>query len=427
MDDDDKGVAVIDEIRDFTKKTHESVEGLVTASAEQSTRIEVVEKHLEKQREANKALDEGLKRVQEKVASMTVSLKGVDEEKEEWSWAQCARGVLHGDWGKGFEKSVFDETAKLRAPMASNVDTLGGFLVPVEISDRFIMPTFDKTALGKAGATVLTGLTGPVEIDGLANSAVAYWHDEGQNPTESSVTAVQKKLTPKECSVFIKIQKQLLARSPVAVEARVVEIMRRVLALKLDIAGLTGPGTEYQPRGVVNTPGVQALAMGTNGGIFSVDSVPDIEELLEAQNHDPSEMSMILNYKVKKLLKKSRIAQYSGDTGGLFEISLPRSDQMLRDALGYDFHPTGQLPNDLAKGTSSALTYVLAGVWRNLVMGQFGGIELRASDVASDASGNSAFLKKQRFLVLDTAIDFALEYPESIVMVSDAATTDPVA
>ena len=133
----------------------------------------------------------------------------------------------------------------------------GGNLVETELdAANFIDLLRNASALDQAGATVLTGLTGNVNIPRQSGSATAYWVAESGSPTESQQTIDQVSLTPKTCGAFTDFSRKLMIQSSIDVENMVRTDLARVLALEIDRVGLYGSGSSNQPLGLKDTTGV---------------------------------------------------------------------------------------------------------------------------------------------------------------------------
>lgn len=379
-------------------------------------------------------LEATLTKMEERILAKQVSLPGVEDFKDKFSVARAFRAIAlermpevgkEKAWsGAGLEKEIFEQTRK--RVLGTETDVSGGYTMPTEIAQIFIDLVYANTALDKVGVTKLSNLKGLVKMNGLATGATAYWNGEGAPVTVSSPTFLQRSLRPHEITSWLKIQNQLLMRSPEAIEARMRAVLARTIALKLDLAGLTGTGGEYQPLGLAGVTGVNTLALGTAGAIMKFVNIPDYEDKLESSNFSTDGASFIFSHKVKKLLKQERVLQYSGDTGGM-PYALPMSDKDIENFMGYKFATSQQLPTNLSKSTSSALTYIFYGLFREMVMADWGTLELSSTQEASDASGNSAWLDNQTWLKLTGAFDFGVTYPTAFVVTNDAATTNPVA
>jgi HK97 family phage major capsid protein/HK97 family phage prohead protease len=148
--------------------------------------------------------------------------------------------------------------------------TAGGNLVETELdAANFIDLLRNASALDQAGATVLTGLTGNVNIPRQSGSATAYWVAESGSPTESQQTIDQVSLTPKTCGAFTDFSRKLMIQSSIDVENMVRTDLARVLALEIDRVGLYGSGSSNQPLGLKDTTGVLSEDFAANTPTFA--------------------------------------------------------------------------------------------------------------------------------------------------------------
>ena len=148
--------------------------------------------------------------------------------------------------------------------------TAGGNLVETELdAANFIDLLRNASALDQAGATVLTGLTGNVNIPRQSGSATAYWVAESGSPTESQQTIDQVSLTPKTCGAFTDFSRKLMIQSSIDVENMVRTDLARVLALEIDRVGLYGSGSSNQPLGLKDTTGVLTEDFAANTPTFA--------------------------------------------------------------------------------------------------------------------------------------------------------------
>jgi len=148
--------------------------------------------------------------------------------------------------------------------------TAGGNLVETQLdAANFIDLLRNQSALDRAGATVLTGLSGPINIPRQSGAATAYWVAESGSPTESQQTVDQVALSPKTCGAFTDFSRQLLIQSSIDVENMVRNDLARVLALEIDRVGLYGTGSSNQPLGLKDTTGVLTEDFAANTPTFS--------------------------------------------------------------------------------------------------------------------------------------------------------------
>ena len=158
----------------------------------------------------------------------------------------------------------------MRRDLNVGTASAGGNLVETQLdSANFIDLLRNASALDQAGATVLTGLTGNVNIPRQSGSATAYWVAESGSPTESQQTIDQVALTPKTCGAFTDFSRKLMIQSSIDVENMVRTDLARVLALEIDRVGLYGSGSSNQPLGLKDTTGVLSEDFAANTPTFA--------------------------------------------------------------------------------------------------------------------------------------------------------------
>jgi HK97 family phage major capsid protein len=158
----------------------------------------------------------------------------------------------------------------MRRDLNVGTASAGGNLVETELdSANFIDLLRNASALDQAGATVLTGLSGNVNIPRQSGAATAYWVAESGSPTESQQTIDQVALTPKTCGAFTDFSRKLMIQSSIDVENMVRTDLARVLALEIDRVGLYGSGSSNQPLGLKDTTGVLTEDFAANTPTFA--------------------------------------------------------------------------------------------------------------------------------------------------------------
>lgn len=370
------------------------------------------------------SLEEKLARIESRIKFLedlnsprSVSLPGVELEKEKFSFVRAINAIRTGDWSNaGFEKEVFDNTRQ--KAMSTGTGSAGGYIVPTQYVAELIEMLYAESVVVSLGATVMDDLIGsPVEIPKQVGGATASWVGENSDITSSDLTFGQLVLTPKSVAALVKLSNRLLSLSNPSIEAIVRRDMAQALALAIDLAALRGSGTSNQPKGIANTTGINTVSIGPNGGTFTFDTAQDMITELEIDNALRGKLAFVTHPLVIKKLKKYKVPQYSGDTGGM-PIVLPMTDQNLRDLLGYDFKTTTQLPTNLTKGSSSDCTEVYFGNWQELIIAVWGGLEIQASTETYDA-----FQKNQTWIRAIQDVDIGVRHAESFCLCSDAKTT----
>jgi HK97 family phage major capsid protein len=295
--------------------------------------------------------------------------------------------------------------------------TEGGYLVPANYIAELIEMFRANMIIDKLGATILNNLVGsPVKFPRQTGGGTGYWTGENTAITDSQIAVGELNLTPKRATALVKLSNSVIKHSTPAIEAMVRRDIAQVLGLMIDLGGLRGSGTADQPTGIVNTADILTYAIGTNGGDFDYDHFENMIYEMEAVNSLKGNVGMATHPKVISKLKKIRIAQFSGQTDGEY-IMLPMSDTKLAELLDYAFAKSTQFPINLTKGSSSDCTEIIIGNWQELLVCDWGGLELMASKETSDA-----FEKDQTWIRAIQEVDVGLRHANSFCVCSDART-----
>lgn len=413
---------------DEVLKAIEAQKGLIEGEfATQAERMEAIEKGIEDTDAgrviADAANEERLKHLESSaVLSKGVSLPGVTEEKESFSFLKAVNAIKSNDWSSaGFEKEIFANTAE--KALASGSGTAGGYMVPNEYIAEMIEMIRAESIVGDLGATYLNNLSGaPVEFPKQTGGATAHWVAENSAITESQQTFGQLTLSPKQVAAMTKVSNRLLKMSDPSVEAMVRRDIVKAISLAVDLAALRGSGTENEPMGIANTPGILNVdTVGADGGPFLFETAGQMEGALEDANALRGRLGFAWNPKIKRLLKQEKILNFSGQTTGEpYQVGLPAiSDDKLRDILGYDFRSSTQIPTDLVKGSSGAtLSEIYFANWEELLIGSWGGLELMASSEAG-----TSFASNQTWIRVIQEVDMGLRHNESFCICNDATVT----
>jgi HK97 family phage major capsid protein len=110
---------------------------------------------------------------------------------------------------------------------------------------------------GELGLNIISGLDGPITIPRCATVPTATWlPTDGTSMTESQPVFGQLALTPKFCSAFMQVSRQLVLQSQA--ENIIAAMAAEAIGVAIDAAIIAGTGTNGQPSGLVNASGVYA-------------------------------------------------------------------------------------------------------------------------------------------------------------------------
>lgn len=355
--------------------------------------------------------------MEKSLKSRLVTVPGLKDEKKVFSFFKACHAIRTSDWtNAGFEKEVFDNTRK---DMSMGSNSAGGYIVPSIYIAELIEMLTAKSVVISMGATVLNNLQGsPVQIPRQSGGATGYWVGENVKIDSSDLSLEQVSLTPKKVGALVKLSNSLLKLSNPSAEALVRRDIANAIALKIDLAALRGLGASYQPKGVNLQTGLNTVAIGATGGNITYDHLIDMEYSLAEDNALQGKLGFIFHPCVRRNLLKRKVAQYSGDTGGAYIVA-PTTEQIFQNWLGYPYKMTTQIPINLTKAGGTGLTEIYFGNWEELIIGQWGGMELMASQETSDA-----FEKDQTWVRILQEVDIAVRHGESFCLINDAKASE---
>lgn len=299
---------------------------------------------------------------------------------------ESADGKLSGreaevsaELGKGREvrgvmvptSAIFGET---RAQTVGTA-TAGGHTVATNLGgliDR-LRPVLAVQGLG---ATVISGLTGNLDLPRLTSGPTAAWVAEEGTTTESSAVFDKVSLRPKTVCGEMYLSRRLILQNSVALENVLRADLAFVLAQALDKAAIAGTGASNQPTGII-TAITESTTTSTELSDVAADLIADIE-----------------------------LDDVTG-TGGFFtNPALLAIARKIKDTTGRTISQSEIFHNQsvTASNQVAAITGeqpLIYGVWSNLMLGYWSGVDILANPY-SDA--NKGGLRLHAFLDADIAI-----------------------
>jgi HK97 family phage major capsid protein len=267
-----------------------------------------------------------------------------------------------------------------------------------------------KLILNSMGVTMLGGLQGNIDFPKVIADDEATEKAENAVSAESSVTFSKISLSPRRLPVFVEVSRQLLLQTTADIEAWLRNDMAFQIAQVMDQRGIYGSGSG-QPFGILNTAGVGAVALGTNGLAPTYDMIVDLETLVASLDADFGALGYITNTKVRGKLKKTLVGTNTA-AQMIWDRQNPASP--LND---YKVGVTNIVPSNLVKGGSGAVCSALAfGNFNDCLMGQWGGLEFLINPYSRDTEG---LIRINAW----TFYDFILRRVESFAVCKDILTT----
>lgn len=304
---------------------------------------------------------------------------------------EIARQLPQSYQSKG---GLFIPTLFSRAALDTHTAGRGAELVS-EAAGPFITALRKRALVLQLGARLLTGLVGNLGLPRQDTSGGAQW--AADNPIadypQTNLTLSQVPLRPRLLVSATTFTRQLLVQSTPAVDEVVAEDMAQASAVALDLAAVHGSGVGNEPLGLYNIPsGVEEVNFAGPPTLPKVVAMESAVALADGET-DPETAGYLTTPEVRERAKLT--AEYAGSGNRLWR------DGRMNDRRS---EATNQLAKTLGSGSNEhAMVY---GIWSELVVGEWGAIEVLANPYTQAARG----------LVLVTGFylaDVAPRHPES--------------
>jgi len=320
-------------------------------------------------------------------------LSGLEKEASEATsklLGREARGFLIPNdvaWHKQRESAVAQ-----RAMQAEVFSAGGAFVEETIMGSNLIELLRNQTVVNQLGARNLSGLVGNVAIPKQTGGATAYWLAEGAEITPAQQIVGQVGLTPHRLGGLTAYTKQFLAQSSIGVEAFIREDLMKVLAIAKDLAALNGSGVSGQPRGIINTTGVNTVTYST---LATWAKVVESETALATDNALLGSPAWVTTPGVRgkwKTVTKIASSQYSDFLWG--------SDGRVN---GYPAFATNQVPDNKT----------IFGNFNDLIMADWAGMDVVVDPYTLAAS-------EQVRIIINLWCDIAVRHAESFCVSTDS-------
>lgn len=265
----------------------------------------------------------------------------------------------------------------------------GGASIATELmASAFIDMLKNATTIMRLGRT-LGGLVGMVDIPKKTARSQGYWLGEGDDSTEQEMDLGQIALSPKTVAAYSDVTRRLMHQSSLDVEALVRADLAEALGLAIDFAGYYGSGSNFQPKGIANYTGINAVPFAAQFPTYA--EVVAMETKIAAKNAAVSNMAYVLDANTKGSAKTTQ--KFPGTPTGatLWE----QGDTMN----GYRTEVTNQLQDG----------DVFMGNFADLIVAMWGGLDLTVDTMSLSKSGGTR-------IVVFQDVDFALRRVESFCL-----------
>lgn len=264
-----------------------------------------------------------------------------------------------------------------RATVQATVEGQGAETVAEDLLN-ILEPLRAKLVLAQAGASYMTGLVGNISIPAYSGSQVT-WEGEVAEAKDGAGTFTEVKLEPHRLTAYIDLSKQFLIQDSVSAEEMLKRDIVNAIANKLEATILGSETIVNAPEGMLN--GVVA-----DSSAITYEDIVAMETELEEANVR-GDIKFVVSPSAKAKLKTTKLDAGSG------KFAMEGNE-----VNGYPVLCTSAVAG---KG-------VIYGNFNDLVIGQWGGIDLTVDPYTQAANG------KVR-LVINAYFDAKRRRPESFV------------
>lgn len=309
--------------------------------------------------------------------------QGTQLDRENISIADFMRGVAN-----------LPTTPAVRNALTEGTDSAGGFTVPNIVMPEILSALVPNSSLLQAGAAISPQEDGAKSftLPGIQTLPTAAWRAENGAVAESDPVFRALTATPRSLAVMFKISRELLADSS-GMHQALLQVIGQAFAKEMDRVGLRGTGTAPEPRGILNTAGIQAVTNGANGASLATlrygNLLTGIQSILTADAPMPTAAIMS---------PRSRV--------GLASLIDTTNQPLNAPPLVSDLKliTSSQIPNNLTVGTSTDCSEIYLGDFSQVRFVLRENLSVQLLQEAYASTGQLAFIAHMR---LDVLIPYA--------------------
>lgn len=288
-----------------------------------------------------------------------------------------AKALRRGAIGRGVE----------HRDMTAGTANQGGDTV---VTDKIglIDHLFNRNVVVSGGATVLSGLTGNIDLPRLVVGTAPTKKAENAVADEYTATVSKLSLQPRRLPTVIEVSNQLLKQSNVrSIDTFLQNHISRLISQIMETAFIHGGGTN-EPTGILATTGIGAVFAGgaaadgtnANGAALVWADIVNLEKEVAIDNADIGRLAYLTN--ATQIGKAKQTARVSS-TDSVFIVD----DRAGKQVNGYGYLVSNNVSAALTKGAASTLSAWIFGNFEDFIVAQWGGVEFLVNPYSKDDSG----------------------------------------
>lgn len=290
-------------------------------------------------------------------------------------------------------------TTEATRALSLGTDTAGGYAVPRVVMPEILAALVPASSLLSAGAGIVPLDDGAKDYSFAAVDAlpVASWRFESGLIAESEPTFKNIVVTPRSLSFVVKISRELLADGR-NVESALQLAIAQAFAKETDRVGLRGLGVAPEPRGLLNTVGINAVTNGAAGAVLAgyANLFSAVQGILQAD----APMATAAIMAPRSLVKLGALVDTTGQP-----LMVPT---MLKDV---QLLSSSQIPINLTVGASTDCSEIYVGDFSKMIFGMRETLNIQLLEETYALNGQIGFLCHAR-------MDVAVLYPKAFALVT---------
>lgn len=361
-------------------------------------------------------LDIDAAHAREKLAARAAGLSGgtgTSEEKElrKFDIRACLRSAIDAKKPEGFELEMHQEAINemrdanvglspkpngvyipmkvLRAIFAREKrdvqagSTTGSYAVETTLNG-YVQALTEKSRIMQLGTGYITGATGNITYVRENAIFAPTYKTENEAASERTPTFTLITATPKRCADYIDVSNQWLLQTAPEFQARLWSQLRDGIARAVDLNGVNGSSGDNEPVGLLNISGTNVIYAGgaASNGTNADGAAPVYQDAVNMWKKAGNSHALtdncghLMSYDLAAKLMNVKIDSGSG------KMVWENDSIAGRKALA-----SSHVPNDLTKGSGTALSAWIFGDFTNCEFVQWGGVELIYDNVTQAGSG----------------------------------------
>lgn len=193
---------------------------------------------------------------------------------------------LRGDYARRLERRA--DVISTGLPPAGP----GGSLIAnVLDGSRYVDALRSRTVVRAAGAQIISGVVGNLDIPRLSRTGSVGWFLEGESVIKTDEAFDRVSFRPKHCGAISTYSRNMLLQSTPDIEMVIRDDLSKLLALEIDRVALVGTGQGAEPLGIANNP----LCAQVPAGPFSYQNSVALRAKLTSKNAPLESLAFVGN------------------------------------------------------------------------------------------------------------------------------------